>query len=211
MHPMSGDPAHAGQHVALSNLAHRVVGVLLAAVSIAAVLGVVGVLGGGWRYLWPALLIAVGLFVPSFVLWAAREHQVPPAVVLTDPQQRQHFLLSALLLLGGLGEALGRGGVLPGVMGLLWPAVLIVIGYLFTVHTQHGTTPAVQRAVRAHRWLGGTLLLSGAARLIEIVQGGKDGAGSLVWIILLFAAAVQFMIYHEPEGAYTPAERHGHH
>ena len=202
--------SHAEQRAAYSNFAHVVVGVLLAVVAALAALEVFGVVAGGGRYVWPALLVFTGLFVPLFILWAAREHRVPVARVLADPQQRQHFTLSGWMLLGGTAEALRLAGALPAVLGLVWPIVLALIGYGFLSHAQHGTSAAMAKAVRAHRVLGGTVILAGLARGIEVVSGIHEGTVGLGWVVLLLAAALQFMIYREPEGAYTAGETGSH-
>ncbi len=201
---------HASEEAALSNLAHIVVGGLFAAVSVLAALEVLGV-SSGWWFLWPGLLLVVGLFVPMFVLWASRAHGASAGHVLADPQQRQHVVLSGLVFAAGVGEMLARAQVWPVALRFVWPITLLVVGYLFTAHTQHGTSDAVARAVRAHRLLGGTLILAGVARGITVATGPGGGLPSASWIILLFLAAVQFLIYREPEGAFAAAEPHGHH
>ena len=207
------DTSHASarQRAAYSNFVHIVVGTLLAVVAALAALEVFGVVAGGGRYVWPGLLVATGLFVPLFIMWAAREHRVPLARVLADPQQRQHFTLSGWMLLGGTAEALRLAGVLAWVLGFVWPIVVALIGYGFLSHAQHGTSEAMAKAVRAHRVLGGTLILAGLARGIEVVSGIHKGTVGLGWVVLLLAAALQFMIYREPEGAYVDAGKHTHH
>jgi len=202
--------SHAEQRAAYSNFAHVVVGMLLAVVAALAALEVFGTVSGGWRYLWPALLVGTGLFVPLFIWLAAREHRVPLARVLADPQQRQHFTLSGWMLLGGPAEMLALAGVLPTVLGLVWPLVLALIGYGFLSHTQHGRSEAMAKAVRAHRVLGGTLILAGLARGIEILSGIHEGTVGLGWVVLLFAAALQFMWYREPDGAYAGGDGGSH-
>ncbi|MCI0396626.1 MAG: hypothetical protein L0332_00620 [Chloroflexi bacterium] len=201
--------AVARRRAAYSNFAHIVVGLLLGAVALLAALEAFGLVRGGWRYLWPGLLVGAGLFVPLFILWAARRYRRPLAQLLADHQQQQHFLLSGLLFAGGLAEFLSLAGVLPFLLALVMPLALILIGLLFIVHEQHGTAGAVARAVLAHRLLGGTLVLAGLARAVAVVLRGTD---NLVWVVLLMAAAAQLLAYREPEGAYMADPEHsGHH
>jgi hypothetical protein len=195
--------ADAAQRVAYSNFAHRVVGALFGAVGILAALEYLGLLGGFWRYAWPALLIVAGMFVPIFIWAVARKYQIGLRQVLADPQQRQHFALSGLVLASGIAETLRVASVLPSLMGYVWPAALVLIGYGFISHTQHGTSDAVAKATRAHRLLGFTVILADLARALQLLLGEQAGALGLVWIVLILLAAVQFLIYHEPVGAYA--------
>jgi len=210
MNHSNAAPADAAQRVAYSNLAHQVVGVLLGAVGISAGLEFFGVVSGIWLYAWPVLLLVVGLFVPLFIWAVARRHHVRLAQVLADPQQRQHFILSGVIFGGGLAETLRVAGVLPGLLGYAWPLALILIGLGFVTHTQHGTSEAMASAVRAHRLLGGTAILAGLARGLQVGLGDRAGVVGLRWIVLILLTALQFLIYHEPEGAYATGDSHHH-
>ncbi len=130
MHEAGVSHPQAHQVAALSNLAHIVVGGLFAAVSVLSALETAGVTRGGWRFLWPGLLLVAGLFVPVFILWAARAHGVSVRHVGADPLQRQHFVLSALVFAGGVGEVLAVAQVGSAVLRFVWPTALVIVGYL---------------------------------------------------------------------------------
>lgn len=210
MHHSNADPANAARRVAYSNLAHQVVGVLLGAVGVFAGLESFGVVSGIWLYTWPVLLLIVGFFVPLFIWAVARKHHVRLAQVLADPQQQQHFILSGVMFGGGLAETLRVAGVWPGLLGYVWPLALILIGLGFVTHTQHGTSEAMVKAVCAHRLLGGTAILAGLARGLQVGLGDRAGFAGLGWVFLILLTALQFLIYHEPEGAYATGDSHHH-
>lgn len=93
----------------LSNLGHVIEGLLLGSVAVVALTQAFGRLHTGRaRYLWPGLLIAAGLFLPSLMLIhptlaIMRAHAT---VILADPQQQQHLVMALLLHCGGVAEAL---------------------------------------------------------------------------------------------------------
>jgi hypothetical protein len=200
----------ARRRAAYSTFAHRLVGVILFAVSVAAGSEALGVISGVWRYLWPVLLVIAGVFIPSFILWATHRYHVPFARLWADSQQRQHFALSTFIFIGGLAELIRLRGLLPSLAGLVLPVMLGLIGYLFISHTQHGTAEAVAKATLAHRLLGGTLILAGLARGVAVATGIHSGVVGLSWTLLLLAAAIQLVLYREPEGAYSANSNHIH-
>jgi hypothetical protein len=198
------------RRAAYSNFAHTIVGVLLFVVSVAAGSEVLGAIRGGWRYFWPVLLMMAGLFIPVFILWVARRYRVPIARLWADSQQRQHFILSTFLFIGGLAELIRLRGIFPSLSGLVMPVMLGLIGYLFISHTQHGTAEAVAKAILAHRLLGVTLILAGLMRAIMVASSTASIVVGLAWTLLLLAAAIQLVLYREPEGAYSVQSNHDH-
>lgn len=90
-----------------------------------------------------------------------------------------------------------------------WPAALILTGWLFLFHAQHGMSEAATRAVRQHRVLGVTIVAAGLLRLIEVISAG--GFAAILWPIVLLIAAAQLLLYREPEGAYEVGAEHGGH
>jgi len=124
-----------------------------------------------------------------------------------DPQQRQHTIMAAAIAVAGAAELL-RGS--NPAWAYVWPGATLLIGALFLTHTQHGTGAALIKAVRQHRILGITLILASLLRVAEIITGVS--ALAILWPLALLAAAVQLIIYREPEGAFEAEDSHaGHH
>lgn len=63
--------------------------------------------------------------------------------------------------------------------------------------------------MRQHRALGITLIVAGLLNLVEIVNGARFAA--ILWPGVLLIAAVQLLLYREPEGAYEDGAKHGGH
>lgn len=86
-----------------------------------------------------------------------------------------------------------------------WPAALLLVGFSFLVHRQHGTAAAVERAVAIHRMLGVVLIVAGGLRWLD-VRRTANRLLALSWPLLLLVAAVLLLVYEEPEGAYHGEE-----
>lgn len=182
----------------LSDLAHRAEGLLLGAV--AALSLVEGLGAGAWAGVtWRALLAAAGALL--LALLYGLHPRSDWSALWRDPQQRQHTVMAALLLASGVLELLGKlGSISAAVIG--WPIALLVVGWLFLSHPQHGSGDAISRATRRHRWLGATLIAAGLLRLAALVIGIAFLA--IAWPAALSAAAAQLFIYREPQGAFEP-------
>lgn len=173
----------------LSDLGHVVEGVLLAAVAILAFLGGAGIAAWG-SAVWPMLILVAGLLLLLFIYLPHPPSDWP--LIWRDAQQRQHTLMAAAITAAGAAELL--------LWGYAWPAALLLIGVMFLVHEQHGTSAAAAKAVRLHRVLGATIIIAGLLRAAEIVSGA--GILAVLWPLALLAAAVQLLLYREPPGAY---------
>lgn len=193
-----------------SNLAHTVEGALLLAAATIAAAQALGRLRGGWReQLWPALLMGAGIFL---LVYLPAHHGIDaiPSVLryaAGDAQQRQHFLLAALALLGGGGAFLarrarrhGRGGV---AHDAAFSIALAAIGLVFLLHPQHGTTDAVHRARALHLIIGGLFVTTGAAHLWSTLRPASR-ALTLLWPAMLALTGASLLLYREPPGAYSP-------
>jgi hypothetical protein len=194
-----------------SNLGHWVEGGLFAIVGLLALLESSDILTDSWIYVWPTILLIAGLTLPLGIFGHGHgeDARASRAALLADPQQQQHLIIAGLLFVAGVAEiaALASG---IGILRYVWPLVLIVIGILFMIHTQHGTSEAATKAVRVHRILGGTLLLAGLARGLAVASGTYTGVLGLAWVVLLLITAVQLLIFREPEGAYE-GDGHNNH
>lgn len=187
----------------LSNLAHIIEGTLLV------IVGLLALLGNMNTFLWAStawpLLILIAGVVLLFLLYPL--HPVSEwGLIWRDVQQRQHTIIAAAVAIAGIAQLLSSA--IP-VFSYLWPAAIVLTGGLFLFHTQHGTSEAAARAVLQHRILGSTIILAGLLNFIEIVSGGRFAA--ILWPIVLLIAAVQLLLYREPEGAYEGGTEHGGH
>ena len=191
----------------ISNLAHVIEGVVVALVAATALAEMAGLVGNGRaRYLWPGLVTVAGaglllyLVIPHHGLDDTTRQW---SFVFGDPQQRQHVIIATLLLIAGVVEILARADRLRGpAWRLAWPAAIAVVGILFLVHQQHGTSEAVARATLVHRYLGAVLVLAGVAAGLDAMRPRRGGVPGAVWPLALLTAAVLLIIYREPEGAY---------
>lgn len=187
----------------LSNLGHIFEGVLFA------ILGLIVLLNRlGW-FAWASSVLPILILVSGLLLLPLLYPFHPVAewqLIWRDAQQREHTIIAFATLLAGAAELLQ-----PGVPVLIyvWPAALILIGGLFFFHVRHGMSEAAVKAVRQHRALGITLIVTGLLRLIEISSGAKL-AGSL-WPFILLTAAAQLVLYREPAGAYEEELTHSGH
>ena len=180
-----------------SDLAHRVEGILLLAVAILAMAG--NVLGIAWASIaWPILILIAGLLL---LLAIYPRHPVGDwAVIWREPQQRQHTMIALGLVAAGAAELFQPR---PAGLGLVWPGALVLAGVLFLTHAQHGTGQAVRKAVRRHRILGATLILAGLIAAAAVWT--SNAALAALWPAVLLVAALQLLLYREPEGAYETA------
>lgn len=180
-----------------SDLAHRVEGVLLLMIAVLAIAG--NVFGTAWPSIaWRVLVLMAGLLL---FLAIYPTHPVGDwPLIWRDPQQRQHTTIALTLLAAGTAELFRSS---PGGLGWVWPGALALIGVLFLTHAQHGTGQAVRRAVRRHRFLGATLILAGLIAAAAV--WASNASLAVLWPAVLLAAALQLLVYREPEGAYETA------
>jgi len=191
-----------------SNWGHWLEGGLLAVIGVLALLEAAGVLTGGWAYAWPIVLVVAGVALPLVIF--GHGHETYEAfggrkALLSDPQQRQHVVISVVLVVSGIAEIVARSADVRW-LGFVWPIGLALVGVLFMVHTQHGTSAAARRAVLVHRVLGVTLIAAAAARAVQVALDESSGFWAYLWVILLLLVAAQLIFYREPAGAYQSDE-----
>jgi hypothetical protein len=199
---------HIASHTAeemrrLSNLGHLLEGLVLATVGILAILGSLGMVA--WApTAWPLVILLAGVLLLALIYPLHPLSDWP--AIWRDPQQRQHTIIAAALMVAGTSELLQSSSARS--WGYVWPVVLIVIGVLFLTHAQHGRGRAVARAVLLHRILGITLIGAGLLRAIE---GGTEASiFAFLWPLALLIAAAQLIVYREPEGAFEEESHAGH-
>ena len=194
----------------LSDLGHRIEGILLAAVALIALCEATGVLKN--RYVWPSLIVIAGLFLIGFLLLhhGLENFKLVLKLILSDGQQRQHLLMAALLTLAGISEIFFRAKGI-GVLQYVWPVAIGIIGLMFLIHEQHGSSEAVEWATKIHRYLGILLVLVAACIFLNIfLSPGKAWLGYL-WPVLLLMTSVFLFIYKEPKGAYQDGKKDNSH
>lgn len=189
--------------VFFSNIAHWTEGALFFVVVGIAILQLFGYFRDK-LYLWPSLILIAGLFLPLFTFsHHLEELGLAWQASILDPQQRQHMLMAILLTIAGLSELL-RLKYRKSAWKFVLPIVLGIIGILFVIHPQHGTSEAVMQATLIHKYLGSALILSGLFRLAEMLWQHRRWL-AYPWLFLLAIAAVFLISYREPVGAYMPA------
>lgn len=185
----------------LSNLGHWIEGGLFVLIGIIALLHAFGVIKAS--LLWPSIVLIAGLFLIGFLLFHHGYNKLSLvwSLLIKDPQQRQHLLISALLSVAGLAQIAGRMRDI-SFLNYGWPLALFAIGILFLVHEQHGTSEAVQWAQKIHRYLGIILIAVAVFNVFSILFSDQYHWLLYVWPTLLIITAIFILLYREPSGAY---------
>lgn len=191
--------------VFLSNIGHWAIGVLLLVVAIVAFSQALGRLRGSVaRYVWPSLILIAGASLPLMTfIHHATELPLLMKAFMVDMQQLQHMVMAILLVIAGIAEiAYLRGRT---ALRFVFPAALGIIGVLFLVHPQHGTSEAVAQAAVIHRYLGAAILLAAFFRVMEVAKKSVRWL-RFPWIAFTIVAALLLISYREPAGAYEIPE-----
>lgn len=187
------------QIVELSNLAHLVEGLMLFIVGAMVLSEALGYLRGQRsQYIWPVLVLTTSLALFGF-LFIGHFDRLALAwkVVTTDPQQRQHLMMAIVLSIGAIAEIAaiktGRRMLRLGV-----PVAVAIVGVLFIVHPQHGSSEAAAKAVLIHRIAGTSLVAAGLARAWWALGRRWRNAALIVSGIAFMFGAMFFVTYKEP-------------
>ena len=190
----------------ISNLAHWIEGGMFAIVALLALLQAFGYAQSrGMQYIWPGLILLGGIFLPAFILLQRGISGIGTTwnLVVTDPQQREHFAMAVLLLVAGLAEMLLRTSQSrKAAWKFVSPVALAIIGVVFFVHTEYGTPEAIAEAARKHAYMGFAILLAGLFKAPEILWINRFAWLAFPWIAMLLVAALLLITYREPPGAY---------
>lgn len=162
---------------------------------------------------WAIVLLGAGVILSFYLVFP--HHGIAQAreqweFVFGDAQQRQHVIIALLLIAGAAAEVWYRTrDGLPRAIAYLWPASAASIGLLFAVHTQHGTTEAVARAVFIHRALASLFVGAALLRAMQVLTRADVshrppyGWLGVAWPGLLLMASVFLLSYREPAGAFA--------
>lgn len=194
----------------LSDLGHRIEGILLAAVALIAIGEATGIIKN--KYIWLGLIVIAGLFLIGFLLLhhGLGNFKLVLKLILSDGQQRQHLLMAALLTVAGISEIFFRAkGV--GLLQYAWPLSIGIIGLMFLIHEQHGSSEAVEWATKIHRYLGVLLVLVAVCIFLNIFLLPRKAWLAFLWPVLLIITSIFLFIYKEPKGAYENEKKDNNH
>lgn len=193
----------------ISNVAHWIEGGMFGVVALIAFFQALGYAQSKCaQYLWPGLILVAGVFLPAYILLQRGLDGIGItwSLVISDPQQREHFLMSLLLLAIGSVETLIRKELLRSeVWKFVSPVALVLIGVLLLFHTEYGTPEAIAEAARKHTYMGFVIIVAGLLKAAEVHWRRRLRWLAFPWIVLLFIAAVMLITYREPPGAYKTA------
>lgn len=177
-----------------SNIFHWLFGAILGIVAIFAVAQSTGIhVQGIQSYIWPCILSLSGASLTTFLFLhhGVGKVKLTAKATWSDLQQKQHSIMGFLIAVAGVVEILRvAGALLESVWGMGLPIVLAIVGSMFIAHTQHGTEEATHRAVRYHRLLGSTFVLTGLIRGAQIVLSSIPAymwAGVLLVVALMLS------------------------
>lgn len=191
----------------LSNLGHRIEGVLLIIVALIALGEAAGIVKK--KLLWPSVLVVAGLFLIGFLLLHHGLTQLKLVwnLITSDPQQRQHLVMAVLLTIAGGSEIVYRTKGY-NIFRYVWPVIICAIGIMFLLHEQHGSSAAVEWAQTIHKYLGLLMILVAIFIVVGIVLEKKYRWTRYAWPLLLMATSIFLFIYKEPRGAYDKPNAH---
>lgn len=145
-------------------------------------------------WLLPVLLVGYG--IESGLDWwihgdARPEHYLPQAL--------QHVLQGSAMFIAGLVEAARlRGRLQATVWGLVLPAALIVVGFAFWAHSQHGAQVDPMVMMVQHRAFAIALVVAALMRAIELL-GRRRGVLKGAWLAPLLIFGGLLLVYTETD------------
>ena len=180
-----------------SEQAHWIVGAELCALALTLLLYEMRV--------WPARALRYALGVTLLLL--AAEGALSPAIegALSperfDSATAQHLLLAALCVVVGLVELWrAKRAVEGGGSQMVLPVGLLATGAVFVFHAQHhSAAPRVLLTVQ-HRILGASLAVGAVTRGAAGLPLPAARSFRTAWLVALFLAGVQLLLYTETSG-----------
>lgn len=192
--------------VRYSVLGHRVIGLFLLIVIIAAIIERFKLPAQKLfsKYLVPIVFLLLGLSLSILDVVYHSVHDDPHAVgyLLTHWSQFfQHFVGGILFLTAGIAEWIRQRKHIPW-LAYITPIVIFLTGSIFFFHQQLGIVPSVITAMNWHMVFGSCLVIGGAVKVVDLLLGEEKKAFLAVWVIVLLIGAIMMATYHEPAGAY---------
>jgi hypothetical protein len=188
-------------------LVHKLFSVALLAVVLPALLHAMEVIHGRWpSYLIPAALLLVGgMLILDPVLFHGGDF---------GAEGFQHQVQGVALAAAGVVESLRARGTLRGrSFAFLLPLIVIAVGVLFVVHSQHGSGAGAACQLVQHRFLGTTVIGAGLVKLAAAAGRTRGNWADVGWLLLLVLTAVQLALYSEsiasPPNSTPAAHAHG--
>lgn len=161
------------------------------------------------KLLWPSVIVIAGLFLISFLLFHHGLDKIKLIwnLILSDTQQRQHLIMATLLITASVTEIIYRTtGYSAFKFG--WPLVICLIGIMFLIHEQHGSSEAIEWAQKIHKYLGILMIVVAIFIMLSIMLGAKHKWLLFSWPLLLIVTSTLLLIYKEPKGAYKQENSH---
>lgn len=193
------DPPSPEELARLSTIVHNLMGWAYLPLNLVLLMESLRGVSPSWRrYLWPALSAVFGVGLAIWIFYYQVSHHVPP---FSDPLQNQHQAIGWVVAIGALVELVRRSGRLTPTIAAwaeaVWPASLVGVGVIFLAHEQRSLGTLL-----AHLALAGTLVLAGFAYLAPVLAREGGRVARVFGTLLLFAAAVQLVVYEEEVGAH---------
>lgn len=186
--------------VRLSNTAHTWEGIALIVIAVLIIAQAFGYLRTGWhRYLWPTVALLASLILAGF-LFVGHAHELGKAwrVITTDMQQKQHLWISLLVGVGAIAELLAIR-LSKKRLHLAFPIAVAIIGILFLVHPQHGSSDMAVKALVIHRVVGIVLLIGAFAQAASVLREKSQKALLIITALAFGVIGGLFIAYCEPK------------
>jgi hypothetical protein len=100
-----------------------------------------------------------------------------------------------------------RGKLQHRLFAMALPLVVIFVGLVFVLHSQHGGGDVPLQLVQ-HRILGSAVILAGLVKGVDALLWARGNWARVGWLLLLLAASLQLFLY--VEGAVPPGGHGGH-
>lgn len=179
---------------------HKIFGGVVLLLTILLLLAEAGLLRGAWvRYVLPTGLILFGvfLFLDPIIFHGGS----------FGGEGAQHQIQGALAASVGFVElARVRGHLRARAFGAFLPLLLLAVGIIFTVHSQHGGGDMRLQLVQ-HRLLGGTVIAAGLVLGAERLGLARGNWARVGWLLILLLVCLELFLY--VEGSSGAAMDHG--
>lgn len=185
--------------VMLSNAAHIAEGILLLVLAGILTAQAFGKLQKSWqRYLLPGIGLLASLTLGGFLFFDHAGELVKAwRAINADMQQKQHLYMGTLIGLGSVAEFFAIKRKLK-LLHLAFPVAVAIIGILFLVHPQHGTTELAERALLIHRIVGSALIAGALAKAVSVFYPKLQKVLLLITALAFAVSGGLFIAYREP-------------